>query len=197
MLRYIDYKWGNIVMFNTLSYIGEKFNEANVLWAVGASIMLSQHNIIQKPNDIDILVDTKDIHKVDEILKTIGEKKVRDKVATYSTEYFYEYIVSGIDVDIMAGFKINHIEGTFEYVFDDKSISQIKNINGVSIPLTSLEDWYVIYKLIPGRESKVKIIEDYMNNNGISNVNLLKRSLKGNLPKEIKEKVEELLSNLA
>ena len=43
----------------------------------------------------------------------------------------------------------------FKYTFDQSSISEIKIINGVNIPLTSLEDWYVIYQLIPNREIKV------------------------------------------
>ena len=62
-------------MFDTLSYIGEKLNNARVEWGVGASILLNHHGMIDKPNDIDILVGLKDIKKADTILKSIGEKK--------------------------------------------------------------------------------------------------------------------------
>jgi hypothetical protein len=38
------------------------------VWGVGASILLNYYGLIDKPNDIDILVDLKDIEKADIIL---------------------------------------------------------------------------------------------------------------------------------
>lgn len=181
-------------MFNTLSYIGEKLNNSNIVWGVGASILLNQFGLIDKPNDIDILIDIKDIEKANEVLKSIGEKKKWEKTATYSTKYFYEYIIDGIDVDVMSGLAVNHNSGVFEYIFDNNSISEFKIINGVSIPFTSLEDWYVIYQLIPNRESKVKMIERYLLSNGIKNYFLLERALKCNLPAEVREKIKSMVS---
>lgn len=180
-------------MFNTLSYIGKEFNKANIVWGVGASILLNQYGLIDKPNDIDLFVALKDIDKADEILKGLGEKKVYEKTDTYSTQYFYEYVISGIDVDVMAGFAVNHNSGVFDYIFDDASICETKRINEADIPFTSLEDWYVIYQLIPGRGRKVKIIENYLLLNGIKKPFLLERALKGNLPLDVKEKVEKLV----
>lgn len=182
-------------MFNTLSYMGEKLNNSNITWAVGASILLNQFGLVDKPNDIDIFVDIKDIEKTDEILKGMGDKNKWEKTATYSTKYFYEYIISGINVDVMAGFAVNHSNGVFEYIFDYKSISEFRLINGVDIPFTSLEDWYVIYQLIPNREPKVNLIEKYLLSNGIKKPFLLERALKGSLPVEVREKIEDILSS--
>lgn len=181
-------------MFNTLSYIGDKLNNSDIVWGVGASILLNQFGFIDKPNDIDILVDIKDIARADEILKSIGEKKQWEKSANYSTKYFYEYIIGRIDIDVMAGFAINHNRGVFDYIFDYNSISDNKVINGVNIPFTSLEDWYVIYQLMPNRESKVKMIEKYLLSKGIKNPLLLERALEGNLPTELRKKIENMLS---
>lgn len=182
-------------MFNTLSHIGEKLNCSNIAWAVGASILLNQFGLIDKPNDIDIFVDIKDIERADEILKSIGEKKNWERTATYSTKYFYEYIIDEIDVDVMAGFAVNHNSGVFEYTFDHDSISELKIINEISIPFTSLEDWYVIYQLIPNRETKVEMIEKYLLSNGIKKTMLLKRALKGCLPVKVRSKIENILSS--
>ncbi|SCH02475.1 nucleotidyltransferase [Romboutsia sp. Marseille-P6047] len=66
-------------MFNTLSYIGKKLNDAGVTWGVGASILLNKFGFIDKTNDIDIFINIDDIKKVDEILKSIGEKKEMGK----------------------------------------------------------------------------------------------------------------------
>lgn len=180
-------------MFATLSYLAEKLNDERVVWGVGASILLNHYGLIEKPNDIDILVELKDIEKVDIMLKSIGEKKVREKTDRYSTEYFYEYIVNGFDVDVMAGLSINHDSGIFKYIFDQSSITENQKYNGVNIPLTSLEDWYVIYQLIPDREVKVKKIENYLSLNGVKNPSLLERALRGDLPKRVRDKIEGVL----
>ncbi|NLA54057.1 MAG: hypothetical protein GX858_06895 [Clostridiales bacterium] len=56
-----------------------------------------------------------------------------------------------------------------------------------------MEDWYVIYQLIPGREAKVKLIEDYLKSNKISHPNLLQTALEGNLPAGIQKNIRRLL----
>lgn len=180
-------------MFNTLSYIGKKLNEENVVWGIGASILLNNYGLIDKPNDIDILVDIKNIEKLDLILRKIGEKITCENTDTYSTTYFYEYVVDGFDVDVMAGLKINHDNGVYKYDFNKNSITDIKKINVVNIPLTSLEDWYVIYQLIPNREKKVNLIEKYLLINGVENPPFLEKALKKELPKVVRDKIERIL----
>lgn len=180
-------------MFNTLSYIGKKLNEVNIVWGVGASLLLNYYGLVDQPNDIDILVHTKDIEKVDALLQSIGQKKIRDRDTTYSTKYFYEYIVNGVDIDVMAGLTINHSEGSYEYVFDTLSVCEKYEVNHITIPLTTLEDWFVLYQLIPNREEKVRRIQDYLMSNGIKNPFLLNRALDGNLPTQIRSKITQIL----
>jgi predicted nucleotidyltransferase len=180
-------------IFSTLSYIGEKLNNSDITWAVGASLLLNQYGLVDKPNDIDIFVGIKHIHKADEILKSVSEKKKWEKSEAYSTKYFYEYIVRGIDVDVMSGFVVNHNRGVFEYIFDHQSISEVITINGIDIPFTSLEDWYVLYQLIPNRETKVKLIENYLLSRGIKKPFLLERALGGNLPEEVRGRIEKMM----
>jgi len=181
------------MLFQTLSYIGEKLNEENILWGVGASILLSHYNLVNSPNDIDILVALKDIHKADEILKSLGNKKIREANDSYSTEYFNEYVINGIDVDVMSGLTLNHEEGKYVQIFDEASIVDEMLVNDVKIPLTSLEDWYIIYQLIPGREFKVSLIENYLLEKGVANPILLQRALKCTLPSKVKERSKKLL----
>lgn len=181
------------MIFENLSLIGERFNKGGILWAVGASVMLNKYGLIDRPNDIDLLVDIKDIYKADCILKEMGNKKYREKVEEYATEYFYEYVINGSDVDVMAGLTINFSGGSYRYIFDKSSISRIVDICGVDIPLTSLEDWYVLYQVIPNREKKVAMIENYLKENGIDRIDLLKRTLTRELPVEVRKKIEKLI----
>ncbi|WP_246552210.1 nucleotidyltransferase family protein [Vallitalea pronyensis] len=181
-------------MFNTLSYIGEKLNHEGVVWGVGASVLLHYHGLVEQPKDIDILVATNDIKKVDNLFKNIGIKSKPYKTTTYATEFFYEYIIKGFDVDVMAGLRIKCQDGVFSYGFDASSITDNIEINGITIPLTSLEDWYVIYQLIPNRQSKVMMIENHLLVHGIQNPTLLERLLRGYLPKEVREKIQWLMT---
>lgn len=181
-------------MFRTLSNIGENLNKEGILWAVGASIVLNHYGLVQHPNDIDLLVDVQDMEKADRILQEMGQKKGPEKTDVYATQYFYEYMIKGFDVDVMAGFEIKHSNGSFQYKFDENSISTMKEIHGISIPLTSLEDWYILYQLIPHREHKVQMIENYLLSNGIGKRFLMERTLAQELPREVRCRIENLLA---
>ncbi|MBC8060573.1 MAG: hypothetical protein H7Y18_07895 [Clostridiaceae bacterium] len=183
-------------MIDTLSYIGKKLNEREVVWGVGASMLLNHYGLINRPNDIDILVDLKDIEEADEILKSMGEKKKWEKKDTYSTKYFYEYVINGVDVDVMAGLCINHNNGMYRYIFDNSSIIEVATIKGVNIQFSALEDWYVLYQLIPNRENKVRLLENYFNLYGIKNLDLLVSALNENLPEEVKTNIKRLLNKI-
>lgn len=183
------------MIFENLRLIGERLNRDGILWAVGASVMLNQYGLVDRPNDIDLMVDINDIDKVDCILKELGNKKYREKVEEYATEYFYEYVINGSDVDVMAGLTINFCGGSYRYIFDKSSIARIVDIDGVDIPLTSLEDWYVLYQVIPNREKKVVMIENYLKDNGITRIDLLKRALTRELPIEVRERIEKLIES--
>jgi hypothetical protein len=183
-------------MLKTLSFIGVKLNSADLTWAVGASLLLNLYGLIEKPNDIDLFIDLKDIEKADEILKSMGVKKESHKTAQYSTEFFYEYNINGVEVDVMAGFGVNHSSGNYKYILDCFSVPEIIMIQGVGIPFTALEDWYVLYQLIPGRSAKADLVGNYIISRGSKNPFLLKRALTGCLPEEVRVKIMGLLGKI-
>lgn len=93
----------------------------------------------------------------------------------------------------MAGFIINHECGSYEYKFDQKSITLKKYLKNIEIPLTSPEDWYIIYQLLKNRQTKVELIENYLLKYGIKNKFLLERALVQNLPYHVKLKIKNLM----
>lgn len=144
-----------------LKKIAELLNEQKITWGVGGSVMLNYYGIIQGPGDIDILVHLKDINKLDNILSKIGKKQERLPNKIYKTKYFYEYIIDEIEIDVMAGLCIcfNGKDHLFDFTRD--SIGDFMEIDNIKIPLSKLSDWYDIYKLLPNREEKVTLIEEY------------------------------------
>ncbi|NSB14952.1 hypothetical protein [Clostridium beijerinckii] len=180
-------------MLKALSYIGNKFNHLNIVWGVGGSVLLSHFGLLNNLKDISIFVDVNDIRRIDEMFKDMSNEIANKEIKLYSPKYFHKSIIEGSEVSIIAGLKINHNNGTFKYIFHSDSISELTDINRINIPLMSLEDWYVLYQLNPNTKEKAALIEKYLLTNDIKNPNLLERSLRGDLPIELINKIERML----
>lgn len=181
-------------MLKTLSLVAEKLYDHAILWGVGGSLLLSFYKVIDKPNDIDILVAEKNADRLNEIISSISEPKEVLRTDPFRTVHFSTYRMNDIDIDVMGGFAIQHKEGVYKLSLKQESIVTHKKINGVNIPLCSLEDWYILYWLIPNKQDKVLLIEQYLKDNGVSYPHLLMEALNKPLPLEVKERIERLLS---
>ena len=180
-------------MLSTLSFIGEKFNEERIVWAVGGSVMLSYYGLAPDPNDIDILIDKDCAAQAAALMDAIGKESPPARSQTFATRHFHKYDVGGFPVDVMSGLAIRHDSGLFYYIFDMESVTGCMAVRGVKVPLASLEDWYVLYQLMPGRADKAKMIENHLRSAGIRRPELLNRILTQNLPKGVKENIKRLL----
>jgi len=198
-------------MWQVLARIAGALNDSGVLWCVGASVLLHQYALAEHPHDIDLLVALPGAEKAAGILGAMGEDVPCGQSSTYSTEFFRRFRVDGCDVDLMAGFRVNHPSGSYEYAFDAASVAftrkigdlpafdaasvaSIREIDGVPIPFAALEDWYVVYQLIPGKEPKALRIEEHFLRNGIENPRLLERALVGCLPDAVRQRISILLA---
>lgn len=173
------------MLIDTLKLVGKQLNEGNIRWGIGASVMLFAHGIIQTPRDIDILVHLEDAEKAANILTKIGKIKPKTPSDTCKSKHFYEFIINGIDVEIMAGFTIEHYEGKYLYTFDKNSTPEFIDIDQVKLPLMTVEDWYIIYQVLANRQEKVQMIEGFLSTKGIKYMKHINRQLKLNIPKEV------------
>ncbi len=176
-------------MLTVLCQIARSLNENYILWAVGGSMLLNRHGLIDQPGDIDLLVSLDDVEEADALMNRFGPRKLQEKSELYLTEHFSEHTVSGYEIDMMAGLAISHTTGIYRYPFDTESVSDYEVIDDVIIPRMALEDWYVIYQLIPGRETKVALIEEYLLSHGLQNQSLLIRALEAELPPEVSARI--------
>jgi len=183
------------MLFTTLVEIARALNQAGVHWGVGASVLVYYCGLVDTPHDIDILTSELDVETVATILGSLGRETQGDPRSLYSTSRFLEYVVDGTNVDVMAGLAIKHTDGTYVLPFDDRSVTMTRTENSVTIPFTSLEDWYVLYQLIPGREAKVKLIEDHMLNSGIADLSVLERAIARELPPHVRARTLRLMES--
>jgi hypothetical protein len=184
-----------ILLIKALVRIANELNRLNVKWGLGGSLLLFQYGLTEKAHDLDIMVELEDYKIADAVLSSLGTKlkNREEKSPVYLTEHFNEYVVDGIDIDLMAGFQISHEKGVYRYAFDELSTPESKWIDGIKINYTALEDWYVLYQLMSHGPLKANAIEHYLFKEGIKHPILLERALRGNLPESVKNRIEGLL----
>lgn len=144
-----------------LSNIAEKLNQRNLTWAIGGSLLLYFKGIMDQFHDIDIMVAEEDAEKLKEIILTFGYLLPPDPKLQYKTKQFLEFIVEGVDIDVMAGFTIVNKEKEYYFPLRPGSVNDFTEVNGVVIPLHSVTEWRKYYELM-GRTEKVKMIDRWL-----------------------------------
>lgn len=142
-----------------LGRIAALLNGADVTWAVGASAMLYFNGIVTDFHDIDIMVTADDAIRAKELLLTIGTLEPPNQLSKYATKHFFEFIIDGVEVDIMGGFAIIQNGQTIDCSLTADQIASAVSVAGENVPLQSPALWRGYYALM-GREQKVKLIDD-------------------------------------
>ncbi|MGI6509810.1 MAG: hypothetical protein ACOX1L_04430 [Erysipelotrichaceae bacterium] len=144
-----------------LTAIAKEFDKSDITWAIGASSMLYLRNIVEEFNDLDLMIKKEDALKAKEILLKMGTLK-ESVSGSYATEYFYEFVIADVEVDVMAGFKIVKDDIIYDCSLKEEDIKETVLINGTAVPLDSLENWLRYYRLME-RDEKVLLIENHRN----------------------------------
>lgn len=158
---------------STLYKLSKILNDANIIWGIGGSTLLEYYGLYSHPNDLDIWIHPNDINKVKNLFENY--KEIESNI--YLPEKYHLKIhFYDIDVDFVACFMIKPNQHEFTFHISPDNLQYIKK-DDMNIPITFLEDWYIIYKLLK-REDKAKIIEDYFHDNAIElSTNALNLSL--------------------
>ena len=154
--------------------------------------MLMLHGIAKHANDLDLLVALPDAEKAHAVLQTIAPGERGTTKPPYHTAHFYKHQRAGLSIDLMSGYRIEHEKGIYEQPFDAASVRDSAAIDGVTVPLSPLEDWYVSYQLIR-RTEKVEMLEAHFRQHGVRHPDLLVRALEQPLPEEVRNRLQRLL----
>lgn len=114
-------------------------------------------NIVEDFNDIDILIDIKDVDKVIKIMNEIGIKKDTQSHSNYLTQVFLEYEVDRVEIDIMAGFKIKTYDKIIDGSLKKEQIVEYIDFYDTNIPLQSIDLWLEYYTYMK-RLDKVELM---------------------------------------
>lgn len=136
-------------------------DDVNAHWAIGGSLMLALRGVTDVFHDIDVVVALADMPKCEaKLSERFSRLPAKPKSDVYVTDRFCSFHLNEMDVDLMGGFALRHESGIYRYPFENAEADQML-LGNRTIPLCPLEDWYLLYQLMPNRESKVHLIESY------------------------------------
>ena len=144
-----------------LSAIAHVLNEAQVLWAVGGSLLLYFKGITDTFRDLDLMVAEEDAGRVRELLSGMGTQALPNPDAQYRTRHFLEFTIDGVEVDVLAGFVIVKDGKAYECPLLAQQVAEQICLNDEKIPLQSLTDWRRYYELM-GRGEKAEKIDRFI-----------------------------------
>lgn len=149
-----------------LQKIAHRFNEANIEWALGASMLLHFKGIVSEVHDIDLLVSVHDAELVREILSEMGELHPANPISDpmYHTKVFMEFTIDSVDIDVMAGFAIVNEGKIYDCSLYKEQIVERMTLGTEIIPLQSPILWCKYYRLM-GRNEKADLIEEMCQTN--------------------------------
>ena len=150
-----------------LKKIAHRFNEAHVVWAIGASMLLYFKGITSEFHDIDLMVSDTDVGCVRKILSEMGEIQPFKPNPKYQTKAFMEFTIDSMDVDVMAGFSIVSEGKLFDCSLQKEQIVEKMLLGAELIPLQSPLLWCEYYRLM-GRNEKVEMIESAVSKGELS-----------------------------
>ena len=179
-------------MFKTLETIAKAFNSASLNYVIGGSLVLYYNGLTKEVHDIDIIVNPKDFYIAHSILTYLGEEIPTQKSDIFISGKFSKFIINQQKIDMFSDFKIKHEEGIYKYHFDESPVVKFVRIGDEKLPIGALEDWLVMYALMPNRYGKVSIISKFFEVNSFNQI-LLERSLNQPLPKTVREIIDEIL----
>lgn len=146
-------------ILHVLAEIAGIYNREKVHWALGASLLLYFNGKTKVFHDIDLMTTLEDANKAKELLLQHGAILSCSAHNTmYKTKYFYEFVMEGVEIDLMAGMVIVHDDREEDCSMDVHKIERFVELENERIPLYSLKEWRQFYEWM-GREKKVLMID--------------------------------------
>jgi len=180
-------------MNNVIINITREFRKADIHWGIAGSKLLNFYGITETVNDLDLIVTIEDVDSALLILDKMGTRIEIPNKSEYFTESFTRYLIDGIELDMMANFKIKHEAGIYDFQFDRTTKVQTFQLEEELIPLTSLEEWYIAYLLMKNRDSKAQIIEEYFLKEKKVDLGLLMNRMHQGIPVEVLLRINRLV----
>ena len=129
---------------------------SDVRWVLAGSLSLALQGISVEPHDIDLLTDRQGAFRINAMLKKYEQKAVDYAETEKVSSFFGVFEIQGVKVEVMGDYRER--QGT-KWVSLSRRLANPKiiEVDGVRIPVCSLEDHLVSYRRLKRPKDAEKI----------------------------------------
>lgn len=136
-----------------------RLNNAKIIWAVTGSLGFALHGMPVEVHDIDIQTDKIGAYDIENLFKEYVIENVKFSSSEKIRSHFGALMIDDIKVEIMGDIQKRLEDGTWEEPVDLKHHKRAVKIEGMQVPVLSLEYEYHAYLKLGRTEKAVMIME--------------------------------------
>ena len=144
---------------NILRQIYTRLKDSSINWAVTGSLGFALQNVpAATPHDIDLQTDEAGAYEIERLLSEHITRNVAFSSAENIRSHFGALTIDGIKVEIMGDISKRLEDGTWERPVDLERYKQFVEVEGMQVPVLSLEYEYQAYLKL-GRIEKAQMLQ--------------------------------------
>ncbi len=149
------------VYLNVLCQIHARLSNTDVNWVVTGSLGFALQGVPVQPNDIDLQTDKAGAYEIEHLFSDVVIRKVRFSTTERIKSHFGALQIDGIEVEIMGDIQKRGADGVWEEIVDPARYKRTVEIDGMLVPVLSLEYEYQAY-LKFGRVERAKMLRKWL-----------------------------------
>ena len=184
---------------SALGKIAHALNNEKIVWGVGGTALLFLQGLLPVPERLELLAEPAGFPSAVKALGKLGVVETRPggPHGALSATHHYTCTLGGASVSLFADMAVQRKEAAFRYPFAADRITGYIRLGDTAVPVTPLEDWYVLYLLLPGRARlAVQISRCLRANTLLADRTRFNPWLANRLPGDVREHVLALYSAL-
>lgn len=181
--------------YESLRKLSKAFKEAGIGWGVSCSACLFFNGINDDFHDYDIVIAKGDSEKAIEVLRKIGIEENANNKRCFHSDYYGEFSVEGVDIDVICEFGVHTFGAHYIYNFDPQYATIIK-IDDFEVPIIPEEAQWCLYSMMigwqPQRVFKRNLLTQYLKIMGVSHPQVFEEALKASIPYWLKDEIRKI-----
>ena len=149
------------VYLDVLRQIHTRLSNTDVNWVVTGSLGFALQGVPIQPNDIDIQTDQVGAYEIERLFSNVVIRKVEFSATERIRSHFGALQIDGIEVEIMGDIQKKGADSVWEEIVNPAHYRQMVEIEGLLVPVLSLEYEYQAY-LKFGRLERAKMLRRWL-----------------------------------
>ncbi|MBC7264921.1 MAG: hypothetical protein H5T64_11295 [Chloroflexi bacterium] len=138
-----------------------RLRNSNVNWALTGSFSLALQGVPVQVHDIDLQTDEAGAYEIERRFAEFVIQKVHLSPAERICSHFGALMMDGIKVEVMGDVRKRREDGTWEEAEDLERLKRVVEVEGMQIPVLSLDYEYQAY-LALGRIEKAEMLRKWL-----------------------------------